>query len=230
MIERRNILRIALAALVAGCVALAGTALADVVVYNNDFSSQGEFRDIVRTGGGKRCDKKYREKSKVMLASVKSSPTTCSFRPPVQGDDELANQGVAVEGKILKSTPKAVRSSAFMEVTVRAGGGGTGYSFRIFPQRKRFELDRGPAGGGFPASGKSDAIKKVNERNRIQIVATGAQLRALVNGKQVASVADSNPGQVKGRKVRFALGCRAKKKNKKVKGTFKLVSVSVPNP
>ena len=230
MIERRNIMRIALAALVAGCVALAGTALADVVVYNNDFSSQGEFRDIVRTGGGKRCDKKYREKSKVMLASVKRSPTTCSFRPPVQGDDELANQGVAVEGKILKSTPKAVRGSAFIEVTVRAGGGGTGYSFRIFPQRKRFELDRGPAGGGFPASGKSDAIKKVNERNRIQIVATGAQLRALVNGKEVASVADSNPGQVKGRKVRFALGCRAKKKNKKVKGTFKLVSVSVPNP
>ena len=108
-----------------------------------------------------------------MLASVKSSPTTCSFRPPVQGDDELPNQGVAVEGKILKSTPKAVRGSAFIEVTVRAGGGGTGYSLRIFPQRKRFELDRGPAGGGFPAIGKSDAIKKVNERNRIEVVGDG---------------------------------------------------------
>src|SRR3954454_5557908 len=150
MIERRNILRVALAALVAGCVALAGTALADVVVYNNDFSTQGAFRDIVRSGGGKRCDKKYREKSKVMLASVKRTPTTCSFRPPVQGDDELPNQGVAVEGKILKATPKAVRSSSFIEVTVRAGGAGSGYSFRIFPQRKRFELDRGPGGGGFP--------------------------------------------------------------------------------
>ena len=229
MIERRNILRIALAALVAGCVALAGTALADVVVYNNDFSTQGAFRDIVRSGGGKRCDKKYREKSKVMLASVKKTPTTCSFRPPVQGDDELPNQGVAVEGKILKATPKAVRSSSFIEVTVRAGGGGTGYSFRIFPQRKRYELDRGPAGGGFPATGKSDAIKKINERNRIQILATGAQLRALVNGKEVAKLNDSNPGQVQGRKVRFAIGSRSDK-DKTVVGTFKRVAVSVPDP
>lgn len=229
MTHRRNIVRVALAALLAGCVALAGSALAEVVVYNNDFSTQGDFRDIVRSGGGKRCDKKYREKSKVMLASVKKTPTTCSFRPPVQGDDELPNQGVAVEGKILKATPKAVRGSSFIEVTVRAGGGGTGYSLRIFPQRKRYELDRGPAAGGFPASGKSDAIKKLNKRNRIQILATGAQLRALVNGKEVAKVDDSNPGQVTGSKVRFALGCRAKK-DKKVKGTFKLVSVSVPNP
>ena len=51
-----------------------------------------------------------------------------------------------------------------------------------------------------------------------------------MNGKEVAKVADSNPGQVQGRKVRFALGCRSKKKNKKVIATFKRVAVSVPNP
>ena len=169
------------------------------MVYNNDFSSQGEFRDIVRTGGGKRCDKKYREKSKVMLASVKSSPTTCSFRPPVQGDDELANQGVAVRGQDPQDDAEGgARAARSSRSTVRAGGGGTGYSFRIFPQRKRFELDRGPAGGGFPASGKSDAIKKVNERNRIQIVATGAQLRALVNGKRGGERRRLQPGAGQG--------------------------------
>ena len=166
-----------------------------------------------------------------MLASVKRSPTTCSFRPPVQGDASLPNQGVAVEGKVLKTTPKSVRGSVFIEATVRAGGGGSGYSLRIFPQRKRYELDRGPAGGGFPKVGKSSAIKKVNERNRIEVIATGAEMRAVVNGKEVAKVADSDPGQVQGTKVRFALGCRSKKKkNKKVVATFKRVAVSVPNP
>ena len=131
----------ALAAVVACLLGVgAATAIAEVTIYDNDMSSQGDFREILRSGGGKRCDKKYREKSKVMLASVKKSPTTCSFRPPVQGDDELPNQGVSIDGKILKSTPKSVRGGAFIEATVRAGGSNTGYSFRIFPQRKRYEL------------------------------------------------------------------------------------------
>ncbi len=230
MVARKAIARTVLAALAAGSMLLAANAVGEVVVYLNDFSTQGEFRQIVRSGGGKRCDKKYREKSKVMLASVKRSPTTCSFRAPVQGDDELPNQSVSVDGKILKSTPKAVRGSAFLEVTVRAGGGGTGYSVRIFPQRKRFELDRGPAGAGFPAAGKSGAINKVNQRNRIEVIATGAELRAVVNGKEIAKVADSNPGQVRGRKVRFAVGSRSNKKNKKTVGTFRQVTVAVPDP
>jgi hypothetical protein len=222
--------RSALAALVAALFGVgAATAVAAVTVYNNDMSSQSEFNEIVRSGGGKRCDKKYREKSKVMLASVKRSPTTCSFRPPVQGDRELSNQGVSVDGKILKQTPKSVRGGAFIEVTVRAGGSGSGYALRIFPQRQRFELHRGPAGGGFPAQGHSDAIKKINERNKVTVIATGAEIRAVVNGKEVAKVSDSNPGQVQGRKVRFAIGSKADK-DKTVVGTFKRIAVSVPDP
>ncbi len=207
----------------------AATSFAAVTVYNNDMATQGDFNEILRSGGGKRCDKKYREKSKVMLASVKKSPTTCSFRPPVQGDDALANQTVSVEGKILKETPKSVRGGAFIEATVRAGGSSTGYSLRIFPQKQRYELRRGPAGGGFPVEGKSDAIKKVNVRNKVEIVATGAEIKAVVNGKEVAKVNDTNPGQVQGRKVRFAIGSKADK-DKPVVGTFKRIAVSVPDP
>ena len=207
----------------------AATSIAAVTVYENDMSSQGDFNEILRSGGGKRCDKKYREKTKVMHASVKKSPTTCSFRPPVQGDDSLPNQTVAVDGKVLKDTPRSMRDGAFIEVTVRAGGGDTGYSLRVFPQRQRYELKRGPAGGGFPAEGRSDAIKKVHERNRIEIVATGAEITALVNGKEVAKVNDSSPGQVQGRKIRFALGSKSDK-DKTVTGTFKRIAVSVPDP
>jgi hypothetical protein len=206
-------------------------ALAEVVVYTNDMGSEGEFKQIVRSGGGKRCDKKYRDKSKVMLASVKKTPTTCSFLVPVQGDDELANQGVAIDGKILKGTPKFLRNKAFIEATVRAGGGGTGYSLRIYPKKQRYELHRGPGGASFPVKGHSDAIKKINEKNRIEIIATGANIRALVNGKEVAKASDSNPGQVDGRKVRFALGSGSQRDTEKtVVGTFKRVAVSVPDP
>ena len=209
----------------------AAVAVAEVVVYTNDMGSEAEFRQILRSGGGKRCDKKYRDKSKVMLASVKKTPTTCSFRPPVQGDDELPNQGVAVDGKILKETPKFLRNKAFIEATVRAGGGGTGYSIRIYPQKQRYELIRGPEGGGFPARGESKAIKKINEKNRIEVFATGAEVTAVVNGKEVAKINDTNPGQVEGRKIRFAIGSGSQRDTEKsVVGTFKRIAVSVPDP
>jgi hypothetical protein len=221
--------RIALATAVAVLTGAAATSIAAVTVYSNDMSSQAEFNEIVRSGGGKRCDRKYREKSKVMHAAVKRSPTTCSFRPPVQGDRELPNQGFVVEGKVLKDTPRSMRGGAFIEVTVRAGGSNTGYTLRIFPDRKRYELTRRPSGGGFPDKGKSNAIKGINDRNRIELVATGAEILALVNGQEVARINDSNPGQVPGRKLRFALGSKSDK-DKSVTGTFKKVAVSVPDP
>ena len=221
--------RTALALVLALLGVAAATAFGEVVVYSNDMSSLQRFHEISRSGGGKRCDKKYRAHSGVMLASVKKSPTTCSFRPPVQGDDALPNQGVAVDGKILSSTPKAMRKGAFIETTVRAGGHNTGYSLRIFPKRRRWELRRGPAGGEFPKHGHSDAINKIDERNRIEIIATGARIVAEINGEEVARINDSNPGQVDGLKVRLALGSQAEK-DKGVTGTFKRVAVSVPDP
>jgi hypothetical protein len=206
-------------------------ALAEVVVYSNDMGSEAAFRQILRSGGGKRCDKKYRDKSEVMLATVKKTPTTCSFRPPVQGDDELPNQGVAIDGKILKKTPEFLRNKAFIEATVRAGGSNTGYSLRIYPKKQRYELNRGPAGGGFPAQGHSDAINKINKKNRVEVIATGAEIRAVINGEEVAKLNDTNPGQVEGRKVRFAIGSGSQRNTEKtVVGTFKRIAVSVPDP
>ena len=155
--------------------------------------------EIIRSGGGKRVRPQYREKSKAMLASVKRSPTTCSFRPPVQGDDELPNHAVRVDGKILKKTPKSVRGGAFIEVTVRAGGSGIGYSLRIFPQKQRFELRRGPAGGGFPAQGKNDAIKKINERNSARAHRHAApRSTAPSTARRSPSVDDDEPGPGRG--------------------------------
>jgi len=209
--------------------AVLGTAVAAVTVYDNNFSSRSEFGEIIKAGGGKRCDRNFRKKSKSMRAAVKRSPTTCSFRPPVEGDNELPNHDVKVDGKILSKTPQGLRGGAFLELSVRAGGGGVGYSLRIFPHKQRFELRRGPSGGGFPVDGKDDAIKKINQRNQLELIAAGAEVMALVNGKEVAKVNDGNPGQVSGTKIRFAVGSE-KDKRGNVVATFKKVAVAVPDP
>jgi hypothetical protein len=216
-------------ALAVAIVLIAGlaTASADFGVYGNDFGSRGEFKEIIRSGGGKACDRRYRKKSKSMVASVRRGRTTCSFRPPVQGDGELPNHTVTVDGKILKRTKKSVRGGAFLEVTVRAGGGGTGYSLRVFPKKHRFELRRTPGSSGFPVDGRDKAIKGINDRNELRVIARGAKVTAEVNGKEVAAVDDANPGQVGGSKVRFAVGNR-KRKSKAVIATFKRVGVAVP--
>jgi hypothetical protein len=216
-----------IAAAPATALAVAATAIAGVTVYENDFSSRGEFSEIGKSGG-KACDRSYRKKSGSMRASVERGPVTCSFRPPVQGDSELPNHVVKVDGKILESTPNSVRGGAFIEVSLRAGGGGVGYMLRVFPEKKRFELIRGPegGGGGFPAQGRNPNIKPVNKRNKLRLTATGGEITAAVNGEQIATVTDDDPGQVPGRKVRFGVGGE-KQSGKDVGAVFRRVSVGV---
>lgn len=227
-----NLTRKGLALALAGAFVLSaalGSALASVTVYDNNFSSRAEFKEMIKSGGGKRCDRKFRRKSEAMLASVKRSPTTCSFRAPVEGDKELPNHELAMVGKVLSKTRKSLRGGAFLELTARAGGGGIGYSLRVFPEKKRYELRRGPSGGGFPVTGNSNAINKVGQRNQLRLVATGSEVRAVVNGEEVAKLNDANPGQVAGRKVRFAVGSN-KDKRGAVVATFKKLAVAVPDP
>src|SRR5919197_4391534 len=148
MTRSRTRLSLAVAAAAVGlAAALAGVAVA-TTVYSNDFASESLFDQIVRSGGGKKCDHRYRAKSKTMHVSVHGGPATCSFRPPVLGDSELPDHIARVQGKILKKTPSSARGGAFLEVDVRAGGGGVAYSLLVFPEKRKFELLRGPKGGG----------------------------------------------------------------------------------
>jgi hypothetical protein len=210
--------------------AAVGTSLGVVTVYDNNFSSRAEFKEMIKSGGGKRCERRYRKKAKSMLVSVKRSPTVCSFRPPVQSDGELPNHDIKLEGKLLKKTAKPLRGSAFIEIDARVGGGGIGYYLHVYPKKKRFELRRGPRAGDFPVTGKSNAIKKLNQRNKLRLVVAGARVTAYVNGEEIASVEDQNPGQVSGKKIRFAVGSEKKKAKGNVAATLKKVAVAVPDP
>ena len=206
-------------------------AVGEVIVYVNDFSTQGEFREIVRSGGGKRCDKKYREKSKVMLASVKRSPTTCSFRAAGPGRRRAAQPGRL--GR--RQDPEDDPEGGARQRLHRGHGARRRRRHRLLaadlPPAQALRARRGPAGGGFPAAGKSDAINKVNERNRIEVIATGAEVRG---GRQ-------RQGGREGRRLQPRSGpgpqgplrasaARSNKKNKKTVGTFRRVAVAVPDP
>jgi hypothetical protein len=220
---RTALIALATAAL-AGVVAVA--ALASVTVYTNDFSSRADVKEINKAGG-KKCARKL--KNGAMRAVVEKGPTECSFRPPVQGDGILPDYEIRVDGKVGKSIAKSVRRAAFLAVQVRAGAGGVGYTLRVFPEKGRFELVRAPGGDKFPVKGTEEAIDGIGKRNSLRLIATGAVVRALVNGKEVAEVTDPDPGEVSGPKLRFALG-NDRDSGKDVVGTFKKLSVAVPEP
>jgi hypothetical protein len=214
----------------AGAAIVLVAAAAATTVYTNDFATEAEFDQIVRSGGGQHCDRRYRAKSETMHVAVRGGPATCTFRPPLQGDSELPDHIARVQGKVLKKTAGSARGGAFLEVDLRAGGSGVAYSLLVFPEKRRWELLRGPQGGGdFPVRGKSKAINPINKPNLIQLSAVGAKLVATVNGKEVTSVTDGDPGQVTGRKVRFGVGT-AKGSGKDVIAVIKRISVAVPTP
>jgi hypothetical protein len=218
-------------ALLAAALALglaAAAALAGVTVYKNNFSSKPEAKEL-RHSSGKHCAKRWRQKAKSVRAQRNRGSGACGYRPPVQGDTGGPDHDFRVKEKLLKATPKGLRRSSYVAVAVRSGKS-SGYELRIFPKRHRFLLRRSPSGGGgFPAKGRSQAIKGVNKPNVVRLKAFGNKVTARVNGTQLAKVTDSNASQVDGRKLEVAVGSTRRSK-KRVVATFDNLKLLVPNP
>ncbi len=165
-----------------------------------------------------------------MRAQRNRGSGTCGYRPPVEGDTAGPDHDFRAKEKLLKATPKGLRGSAYVAVAVRSGKS-SGYELRIFPKRHRFELRRSPSGGGagFPAKGRSRAIKGVSKPNVVRLRAVGNRVTARVNGTQLAKVTDSNAAQVDGRKLEVGVGS-TRRSNKEVVATFDNLKLLVPNP
>jgi hypothetical protein len=217
---------VALAAAVAlGVVAAA--ALANVTVYRNDFSSRTEARALDRPSTNA-CVKSWRKGQEALGVEVKNGPRTCSFRLPVEGAEEMPDHDLTVDGKLLGETPRPIRDTAYIAVLVRVGGGEF-YELRVFPKGGKYALRRTPDGAGFPANGTDAAIKGIGKRNRIRLEVFGAEVRALVNGTELASVTDADPGEIEGTKLRLAVGNTGSTRKDTV-ALFDDVKVAVPNP
>lgn len=230
MSSRRST-RIGLVAL--GIAALSGAvvaaALANVVVYNNNFSKRPDVRQLKKAGGGKQCKRGLvRGKRSRMRVVVTRGPLTCAFRPPVEGDGELPNHILRADGRIAKGNPKGTRATAHVLVRVRAGGG-TGYELRVHPRGGRFELRREPDNRAFPVEGTSEAINGFGKLNRVRLAAVGAEVRAFVNGTRVATVTDANPGAVTGTRLHFGAGHERRTSNN-FRAAFTRLRVAVPSP
>jgi hypothetical protein len=220
-----RLVAVAVAAIVLAAIG-AGAALANVLVYSNSFGTHGAFSEI-RKDGGKACERKYSKKHELFTAKVKHAPRGCSFTVPVRGDSALPDHQVSVKAKVSKGTkPQKVRKGAYLAVILRLGGDHR-YELRVFPKTKRYQLLRKPDGGGFPVKGTSDVIKGIGKKNELRLKAFGANIKAAVNDKRLTSIHDSNPGQVDGKAIAFALGNRAHT-SKPTMGSFDSVRVAVP--
>ena len=219
--------RLAALAALALAVAFAAVAVADVTVYKNDFSKKEEYKDV-KASGGKHCDRSYRKHDEVFRAVVEKAPESCAYKPPVQGSGSQPDHRFQAQGKVLSSTGKSARKKAYLSISVRVGGGDR-YELRVFPKTQEYQLKREPTGSGFPVDGSSSQIKGIGERNELRLQAYGNDVKALVNGNEVASVNDGNVGQVDGAKVEFGLGNTGSSK-KDTEGTFDKLKLAVPNP
>ena len=212
----------------AGVVSLAFAASATAVIYlySNGFGSRADVKEMKKSGGGKKCDKRFRKKGESMHVSVEGR-RLCEFKPPVVGDGSQPNQVIVARGKVLpKQTPKSLRDAAYLAVRVRVGGGDW-YELQIRPKARRFKLERSPQEGAVSEEGRSDAIRPIKQANALRLDVKGDRVTAFVNGDELASVVDPNPGEVGGRKVSFGLGSRKDGRRATV-GVLDRVRVGIP--
>jgi hypothetical protein len=214
------------AAFALAAAAFAGVALADVVVYSNTLATKNDGKQLHHfEGKGANCSRHIRKASLLILVSGKD---TCGYRLPLEGDQPKPDHSLHARLKLGKQTPKALRAKSFLGVAVRYGGG-TGYTFRVFPKLHKFVLRRLPSGKGFNVSGKSHQIKATNKWNDVRLQAFGTTVKAVVNGKQVAKATDSGANGVKGRKAEVFVG--ANKKNAVgAYGRVDDIRLAVPSP
>jgi hypothetical protein len=215
------------AALAAGVLVAASSALASVLVYQNGFPNKSRAGELIKAEGS-HCEKEWRSRQEVIAVTVKRGPDACGYRPPVEGLGSLPDQDLRARMKVLNETPKGLRDDVYVAIAVRSSKE-KGYELRIFPKGKRYELRRRPAGGPFPDEGTDTAIRGINRANILRLRAEGNRVRAYVNGTLLADVNDPNPGEVGGQKLEVIVGNR-RDTSRNAFGLFDDVKVAVPNP
>jgi hypothetical protein len=205
-------------------VALAGVALANVLVYQNNFGKKKDFKQIERLQGGSKC-KSFWKGKKALGTRVNTGSKECLFSTPVEGDSKQPDVTLQAVGKVLKKTNKKVRSKVYVGLATRANRK-SAYEVRIFPKGRTFELLKN---GDEVAAGKNTAIKELDKRNQIRLSVDKGTVIAKVNGKRLAKFEDKSPEEVVGRKTAIGFGSVAKS-NKDGFGLIDSIKAFVPDP
>ncbi len=205
--------------------ALAGSAVASVLIYKNGFGSKSDFKRIGKLAGGKACKKSYKG-GKTFEGHVKKGGKECLFTTPVEGDTNQPNYTIQAEGKVMKKTDKRIRSKVYVGVAARANAR-SAYEVRVFPKGRTYSLLKN---GEELSSGKNTAINALDEKNRIRLSVDDGSVTARVNGKPLASFDDKSPGEVRGRKAVVAFGSEGRSKKKEGFVRIDRIKVFVPSP
>ncbi len=209
--------------------AMTAVAVADVFIYKNDFATKGKQRQISKVSGGAKCAR-FGVSKEFFGVLIKRGPAHCVYRTPVTGDRRQPDHAVQIDGKIRRSTPAALRDSAYVSVSLRAGTSDRhGYVLRVFPKGDRWRLIRRPDNAAFPLSGTNPAIRGIGNHNRLKIKARGETITARVNGTTLTSVSDPAAEDVEGKDTRFGVG-HGRQSSKDLRASFDNLRISIPSP
>jgi len=223
----------ALTAVCALAISGAAEAAGSITLYENTLKSS-TGRDEVRQYGKDNC--KRGGSDKAFRAEVGKKTKECYFRTQTVGRDlELS-----VTARLFKSTPKKVRSQAYVAVNLRQDSDGSRYQLAIYPSGSRYhvkkvldtgrivDLEHGKAG---------NAINGFDEANRIVLRAYNdlpglepgtARIVAFVNGNKLATVDDPRGNLLQGQNTTFSVG--SKKNATGAIASFVKLAVRAPDP
>jgi hypothetical protein len=204
--------------------ALGGTAIANVLIYQNGFGKKKDFERIERLQGGKKC-KSFRKGGRALGLRVNTGSHECLFQTPVEGDAKRPDYTIQAAAKVQKKTNKKVRDKVYVGLAARANRK-SAYEIRIFPKGRTFQLLKS---GDEVAADKNRAINPLDKRNLIRLHVDGGTVIATVNGERLARFDDQSPREVTGRKTAIGFGSVAKA-NKDGFGVVDSLKVFVPTP
>lgn len=227
-----RIAAISVAALLATAALAATSSAALIGLYRNGMESQGQRAEIAKLSG-ERCGRGGSDHA--FRIFVGKATKECAYRTPVIGRD----LEVAVTGRLLEGTPKAVQRQAFLAVNLRAGAQGARYQIAVFPLQRKAQLRRISADGKITYMHVERGItaKGLNQANQIRLQAFNltkgpekgkCRILAFVGKQLAADVTDSASGELQGRTAGFSLGAMGNAKG--TMGSFDDVVVRVPSP
>jgi hypothetical protein len=210
---------------IAGALAYAAIASANVLVFTTDFNKRKDVSRLDRLAGGKKaCEKSWKGK-KALGAEVKVGRKNCMLQTPVEGDAKQPDHVLQASLKVSSKTSKKIRKQAYVGLALRANSKSS-YEIRIFPKGRKYKLLKN---GDAVDAGKNKAINELDKRNRLRFEAIKSDVTAKVNGKRLAKFKDNDPGEVNGRKTAITFGSEARS-NKNGYMVFQSVKGFVPDP
>jgi hypothetical protein len=220
-------------ALLAAAVAIVPLANANLVgIYRNPMESKGQLKQVVKLSG-RSCGRS--SSGHALRVVVGTRTKECSYRTPVIGRD----LEIAATERLLSETPKSLRTSTYLALNLRSGGGAR-YQFAVYPLQRKAQLRKIRANGTIVYLDIEKDLKQVrglDKANDLRLRAFNitegnekgnCRLRAFVGGKLVSNVVDEGAGDLTGRASGFSVG--SAKIARGAQASFDNVVVRVPGP